>query len=154
MSVFVKISPLAWESQFFGLNSARLDFAGDLPLAVAVQHPCALLQIKIPAEQHEIIDAVNQHGFQLVEGEADLVLNIKRTERQTGVRIAREAQIPALREAAAQAFRQSRFRAPGMLMKRVVVSTRSGSKMRCAAPLIINALLPVMRRARSRALFR
>lgn len=112
MSVFVKISPLAWESQFFGLNSARLDFAGDLPLAVAVQHPCALLQIKIPAEQHEIIDAVNQHGFQLVEGEADLVLNIKRTERQTGVRIAREAQIPALREAAAQAFRQSRFRAP------------------------------------------
>ncbi|ARF51730.1 MULTISPECIES: dTDP-4-amino-4,6-dideoxy-D-galactose acyltransferase [Pantoea] len=112
MSVHVKVNPLDWESQFFGIQSVRLETGGTLPLESALQHPCALFQIKVPADQTATIDALNQHQFQLVEGEAELSLTIKRTERQTGVRIARQGQIPALREAASQAFRQSRFRSP------------------------------------------
>lgn len=112
MPVLVNINPLAWESQFFGLDTVRLELDGETPLATAVQHPCALQHIKVPAEQAEVIDALGQHGFQLVEGEADLALTLKHTERQTGIRIARESQIPALRDAAMQIFNQSRFRAP------------------------------------------
>ncbi|ORM62386.1 dTDP-4-amino-4,6-dideoxy-D-galactose acyltransferase [Pantoea rodasii] len=112
MPVRVSINPLTWESDFFGVNSARVELDGDHSLAEALQQPDTLWQAKVPAERTDVIDALSQHGFQLVEGEADLVINIKRTERQLGVRIAREAQIPALREAASQAFRQSRFRAP------------------------------------------
>ncbi|WP_277977898.1 dTDP-4-amino-4,6-dideoxy-D-galactose acyltransferase [Pantoea endophytica] len=112
MPVRVNIDPLTWENEFFGQNSARLSLGGDLALAEALQQPYALWQVKVPAERVDAIDALSQHGFQLVEGEADLSLSIKHTERQTGVRIAREAQIPVLREAAAQAFSQSRFRAP------------------------------------------
>ncbi|WP_343554682.1 dTDP-4-amino-4,6-dideoxy-D-galactose acyltransferase [Pantoea sp.] len=112
MPVRVNINPLKWENDFFGQNSARLELDGDLPLADALQQPYALWQAKVPAERIEVIDALSQQGFQLVEGEADLSIPIKHTERQAGVRIAREAQIPALREAAAQAFSQSRFRAP------------------------------------------
>ncbi|MDF7661008.1 dTDP-4-amino-4,6-dideoxy-D-galactose acyltransferase [Erwiniaceae bacterium L1_54_6] len=112
MPVSVSINPLPWESGFFGVQTARLDVDGDTPLTQALQRPCALWQIKVAADRNDVIDAISQHGFQLVEGEADLAINIKRTERQTGVRIARETQIPQLRTAAAQAFRLSRFRAP------------------------------------------
>ncbi|WP_130833138.1 dTDP-4-amino-4,6-dideoxy-D-galactose acyltransferase [[Erwinia] mediterraneensis] len=112
MSIHVNINPLPWESDFFGLCTARVGFEGTQPLDTEAMRPWALLQAKVPSERVEIIDALSEHGFQLVEGEADLSLNIKRTERQTGVRIAREAQIPALRAAAAQAFTRSRFRAP------------------------------------------
>ncbi|MEZ3417150.1 dTDP-4-amino-4,6-dideoxy-D-galactose acyltransferase [Pantoea dispersa] len=112
MPVRVSIDPLAWESDFFRCATARLTLEGDVPLAEALQQPYTLWQVKVPAQDSAAIDALSQHGFQLVEGEADLAINIKRTERQTGVRIAREAQIPQLRAAAAQAFSQSRFRAP------------------------------------------
>ena len=112
MPVLVSINPLAWESDFFGVNSARIELDGDCALAEVLQQSDMLWQAKVPAERTDAIDALSQHGFQLVEGEADLAINIKRTERQVGVRIAREAQIPALREAASHAFRQSRFRAP------------------------------------------
>ncbi len=65
-----------------------------MPLAEALQQPYTLWQVKVPAQDSAAIDALSQHGFRLVEGEVDLAINIKRTERQTGVRIAREAQIP------------------------------------------------------------
>ena len=112
MPVRVNINPLTWESDFFGVNSARLELDGELPLTQALQQPYALWQAKVPAERSDVIDALSQHGFQLVEGEADLVISIQHTERQPGVRIAREAQIPGLRAASEQAFSQSRFRAP------------------------------------------
>lgn len=112
MPVRVSINPLAWESAFFGLATARLELDGDLPLNEALHRPTDLWQIKVPAERLEAIDALCQRGFQLAEGEADLAMNIKRTERQPGIRIARESQIDELRAAAAQIFVQSRFRAP------------------------------------------
>jgi len=112
MPVRVSIDPLTWESEFFGVNSARVALDGEMTLSAALQQPYTLWEAKFPSERIEVIDALSQQGFQLVEGEADLAINIKRTERQVGVRIAREAQIPALRDVASQAFRQSRFRAP------------------------------------------
>ena len=112
MSIHVNINPLDWESQFFGLRTARVDLDGTQLLNAETMHPWALLQAKVPAERFAAIDMLSQHGFQLAEGEADLSLSIKRTERQTGVRIAREAQIAPLRAAAQHAFTQSRFRAP------------------------------------------
>lgn len=112
MRVHVNINPLSWESEFFGIDTVRLDLNGDTALDAALQHRCALLQIKVPASQTALIDTLQQQQFQLVEGEADLTLTIKQTERQSGIRIAREAQIPALRQAALQLFSQSRFRTP------------------------------------------
>ncbi len=112
MSIRVNIEPLSWESAFFNQPTARLTSEGNLTLAQVLQQSSGLLQMKVPAEQSAIIDALGEHGFQLVEGEADLLLPLTQTERQAGIRIAREAQIPALRAAAAQAFSQSRFRAP------------------------------------------
>lgn len=112
MSVQITINPLDWESQFFGLRMARVELDGARPLNMEAMRPWALLQAKVPAERYDAIDMLSRNGFQLVEGEADLSLNIKRTERQTGVRVARETQILPLRAAAQQAFTQSRFRAP------------------------------------------
>jgi len=112
MRVNVNIHPLSWESAFFGMETVRLDQEGDIALEEALCHPCALMQIKVSASESMLIDTLQQHQFQLVEGEADLMLAVKQTERQAGIRIAREAQIPALRDAASQLFSQSRFRAP------------------------------------------
>lgn len=112
MPVHVSINPLAWESAFFGLATTRLELDGDRPLDEALRQSADLWQIKVPADRLEAIDALCQQGFQLAEGEADLAINIKRTERQPGIRIARESQIDDLRAAAAQIFVQSRFRAP------------------------------------------
>ncbi|MEZ3501132.1 dTDP-4-amino-4,6-dideoxy-D-galactose acyltransferase [Pantoea sp. KPR_PJ] len=112
MPVRVSINPLAWESAFFGLTTARLELDGELPLDEALRHPASLWQIKVPADRIDVTDDLCQYGFQLAEGEADLAMNITRTERQSGIRIARESQIDELRTAAAQLFVQSRFRAP------------------------------------------
>jgi len=112
MPVRVSINPLAWESAFFGLTTSRLELDGELPLDEALRQPASLWQIKVPADRFDVIDALCQRGFQLAEGEADLAMNIKHTERQPGIRIARESQIDELRAAAAQVFVQSRFRAP------------------------------------------
>jgi len=112
MPVHVNINPLSWESAFFGVDTVRLEPQGDIPLEQALRHPCALMQIKVAASETALIDTLQQHQFRLAEGEADLTLAVKQTERQAGIRIAREAQIPLLRDAASQLFSQSRFRAP------------------------------------------
>ncbi len=112
MPVHVSINSLAWESAFFGCATARLELDGNLPLEEVLRHPADLWQIRVSADRLEAIDALCQHSFQLAEGEADMAINIKRTERQPGIRIARESQITELRAAAEQIFVQSRFRAP------------------------------------------
>ncbi len=71
------------------------------------------LQAKIAADDGVRLDALQQLGFQLVEGEVDLALPVGRSA-DSGCEVATPAEIPRLRELAAQAFAQSRFRAPGM----------------------------------------
>lgn len=112
MILRARVEPLAWESQFFGLQSAivRIDDSAP-PLTAEILAGQARVQAKIPADRADFLDALQQLGFRLVEGEVDLALAVTPvapviTEVATG------ADIPALRDMAARAFALSRFRAP------------------------------------------
>ncbi|MCP1106201.1 dTDP-4-amino-4,6-dideoxy-D-galactose acyltransferase [Serratia nevei] len=119
MYVHATIEPLPWESEFFALDSAKLSFSPSAPaLAEADLAAYALVQAKIPAQHLALADGLADLGFRLAEGEVDLVLDLEsgRAGEPGGgaqpSRLATEADIPALRAAAAQAFTVSRFRAP------------------------------------------
>lgn len=113
MHVRASIEPLSWENAFFGVNSAivRIDAAAPLLTAGDVQK-WSRVQAKIPAASTDALDALQQLGFALVEGEIDLALAVKKTREQTSAEMAQLTDIPALRQLAAAAFSQSRFRAP------------------------------------------
>ncbi|WP_148876111.1 dTDP-4-amino-4,6-dideoxy-D-galactose acyltransferase [Serratia marcescens] len=119
MRVHATIEPLSWESEFFALDSAKLSLSPSAPaLAEADLATYALVQAKIPAQQLALADGLAELGFRLVEGEVDLVLALEdgpadgSGDGAEASRLATEADIPALRTAAAQAFTVSRFRAP------------------------------------------
>ncbi len=122
MCVHAIIEPLAWESEFFALDSAKLSFSSSAPvLAEADLAAYALVQAKVPAQHLALADGLADLGFRLVEGEVDLVLALEHDHvvepgfvAQTS-RLAAEADIPALRTAAAQAFTVSRFRTPWLM---------------------------------------
>jgi len=110
--VHASIDPLVWESDFFGIPSAIVRVNADAPPLSATDFaPWQRLQAKIPAERSDLLDALQQQGFRLVEGEVDLAINVTQ-HACPGAEIATEQDIPALRQLAAQAFAQSRFRAP------------------------------------------
>ncbi|MFJ7502104.1 dTDP-4-amino-4,6-dideoxy-D-galactose acyltransferase [Serratia grimesii] len=119
MRVHATIEPLAWETEFFALNSAKLNFSDTAPaLTEADLAGWTLVQAKIPAHQTVWADGLARLGFQLVEGEVDLVLDIgtecasSQNVTSVDIRLAVPADIPALRAAAASVFTASRFRAP------------------------------------------
>ncbi|MDH0063986.1 dTDP-4-amino-4,6-dideoxy-D-galactose acyltransferase [Leclercia adecarboxylata] len=106
------LQPLDWESQFFALPTAIVRLSEDAPLLAADDLAAwQRLQAKIPATHADWLDALQQQGFRLVEGEVDLAINVTQ-HACPGAEIATEQDIPALRQLAAQAFAQSRFRAP------------------------------------------
>lgn len=107
-----RVAPLDWESQFFGLQSAivRIDDSA-AELTTGALSGWARVQAKIPADRSDWLDALQQLGFRLVEGEVDLALTVK-PAGSVAAEIATEADIPALRDMAAQDFALSRFRAP------------------------------------------
>lgn len=112
MPVHANIESLNWENQFFGINSAIVRFseaAGALTESELAQW--SRVQAKIPAHRTDFLDALQQLGFQLVEGEVDFCLPIQAC-RDPGAEVAQQSDIPRLRELAAQVFAQSRFRAP------------------------------------------
>lgn len=106
------LKPLVWENAFFNRQSALLELGGERELNSVQLDDWPLVQVKVLAQQGAELDALSALGFRLVEGEADCVLGITPVERPTGVRIARAEHIPALRQAALEAFTFSRFRAP------------------------------------------
>lgn len=112
MPVHASIEPLRWESEFFGLPSAilRINDTAE-PLCESMLTCWARLQAKIPAARSDWLDALQQLGFQLVEGEVDLSLRVGQ-HKATTAEIATEKDIPLLRQQAAAAFARSRFRAP------------------------------------------
>ncbi|MGU3416034.1 dTDP-4-amino-4,6-dideoxy-D-galactose acyltransferase [Enterobacteriaceae bacterium C34A] len=112
MPVHASIDPLKWETEFFGIDSAILRISDDAPelRADALQN-WSRVQAKIPAQRTDWLDALQQLGFQLVEGEVDFKLDVAGAADPLAD-IATEQDIPRLRELAAQAFSQSRFRAP------------------------------------------
>ncbi|EOC1568421.1 dTDP-4-amino-4,6-dideoxy-D-galactose acyltransferase [Cronobacter dublinensis] len=115
MPVRASIEPLEWESQFFGIDSAIVRFSDTAAaLDVAQLSVWSRVQAKVPAARSDLLDGLLSLGFQLVEGEVDFALPL------TSAAPADDAQaitatlddIPLLRDAAAQAFAMSRFRAP------------------------------------------
>ena len=106
------LESLEWESTFFARPSAIVRLRDDAPALQASDFAAwPRVQAKIPAGRADLLDALQQHGFQLVEGEVDLSITVSR-HPSAGAEIASEKDIPALRQMAAQAFAQSRFRAP------------------------------------------
>ena len=106
------LEPLQWESAFFGLPSSIVRLRDDAPvLAESDFIAWQRIQAKIPADRTDLLDALQQRGFQLVEGEADLSITLTRHDAP-GAEMATEQDIPVLRQMAARAFAQSRFRAP------------------------------------------
>ncbi|MCC8366408.1 dTDP-4-amino-4,6-dideoxy-D-galactose acyltransferase [Xenorhabdus sp. PB61.4] len=119
MSIHADIEPLAWDSQFFGLSTARLNIiTASSPSAVSVTaaklDEYALVQAKVPAQQVYLIDQLSALGFSLVEGEADLRLSIspEKAGRAQVLITATSQDIPLLKAAAASVFSTSRFRTP------------------------------------------
>ena len=115
MPVLASIEPLFWESDFFGIRSGIVRFS-DSAAALSVAQLAAFerVQAKVPAARSDLLDGLQQLGFQLVEGDVDLVLPVNGVDASDdpGLAVAQESDIPALRQQAATVFAQSRFRAP------------------------------------------
>lgn len=112
MPVHASIEPLAWESDFFGLPSAIVRVNDAAPALTAADLVAwQRVQVKVPAERTDLLDALQSLGFQLVEGEVDLAMPVTQ-HSAPDAEVATQQDIPALRELAAQAFASSRFRAP------------------------------------------
>ena len=106
------LESLEWESAFFARPSAIVRLRDNAPaLQEADFSAWQRVQAKIPADRADLLDALQQHGFRLVEGEVDLSVTVARYA-SPGAEIATEQDIPTLRKMAALAFAQSRFRAP------------------------------------------
>ncbi|MBE4812906.1 MULTISPECIES: dTDP-4-amino-4,6-dideoxy-D-galactose acyltransferase [unclassified Enterobacter cloacae complex] len=106
------LESLEWESAFFARPSAIVRWRENAPALQEVDFSAwQRVQAKIPADRADLLDALQQHGFQLVEGEVDLSITLTRHDA-SGAEIATEQDIPVLRQMAARAFAQSRFRTP------------------------------------------
>lgn len=79
------------------------------------------------------LDALQQLGFSLVEGEVDLALPVNNVG-DSGAEVAQETDIPALRQLASAAFAQSRFRAPWYAPDASGRFYAQWIEMPCAAP--------------------
>lgn len=113
MTIQARIDPLEWESRFFGINTAILRLGDDASVLDATQLTAwSRLQAKVPAQRTDWLDALQQLQFQLVEGEADFVLDVGVGNTDPGLLPAGIDDIPALRAMAATLFARSRFRAP------------------------------------------
>ncbi|MDR0217752.1 MAG: dTDP-4-amino-4,6-dideoxy-D-galactose acyltransferase [Enterobacteriaceae bacterium] len=124
MSICAELEPLTWDSQFFGLSTARLTFAPAYSstyssstteqITTTQLDEYALVQAKVPAQQVNVIDKLSSLGFSLVEGEADLLLpvNPEQTDKHQALITATAQDIPDLKAAAASVFARSRFRTP------------------------------------------
>ncbi|PHM74838.1 dTDP-4-amino-4,6-dideoxy-D-galactose acyltransferase [Xenorhabdus kozodoii] len=122
MSIHANLEPLVWDSQFFGLSTARLHFSSEAAvLTVADLDQYALVQAKVATQQTAILDELPTLGFSLVEGEVDLRLSIEAESEvesiagiHTGKELisAKQKDIPVLKAVAARVFTSSRFRAP------------------------------------------
>ncbi|AXG44852.1 dTDP-4-amino-4,6-dideoxy-D-galactose acyltransferase [Photorhabdus laumondii subsp. laumondii] len=117
MSVRANIEPLEWDSHYFGLSTARLDFPPDAGLLTSSQlDQYALVQAKVPAQRLDLIDGLSALGFSLVEGEVDLSLMIgienAKDNPESNLLLAERRDIPMLKEVASNVFPLSRFRTP------------------------------------------
>lgn len=107
------LESLQWESAFFGLPSAIVRLRDDAPaLTESAFTAWQRVQAKIPADRTDLLDALQQLGFKLVEGEADLSITLTRYDAP-GAEMATEQDIPVLRQMAARRLRRAAFARPG-----------------------------------------
>jgi dTDP-4-amino-4,6-dideoxy-D-galactose acyltransferase len=112
-SLRARLESLEWENQFFGVNSGIVRFADDAPALTAERlDKFERVQVKIPTHRTDWLDGLQPLGFRLVEGEVDLSLPVGTENASVSAVAAGPADISVLREMAAQAFTQSRFRTP------------------------------------------
>lgn len=114
MPVHASIEPLEWESHFFGIESGILRFDPQArPLEKALLDSWPRVQAKIATGRSDQLDALQQLGFQLVEGELDFCVPVGPGQGEAPATVQAVAEdIARLRERAAGVFTQSRFRAP------------------------------------------
>ena len=99
MPVRASIEPLTWENAFFGVNSAIVRISPDAALLTPdALAPWSRVQAKIAASNTGELDALQQLGFSLIEGEVDLALPVNNVS-DSGAVVAQETDIPALRAA-------------------------------------------------------
>ena len=118
MSVLANINYLEWESDFFSLNTGRLEFSAQAPVLTQDRlEQFTVVHAKVASYDLLLIDNLTQLGFQFAEGEIDFKLPIGTENACENIaeihfRTANEADIPLLMTTASEAFVQSRFRAP------------------------------------------
>jgi len=112
-AIHATLEPLSWENQFFGVNSSLVRISEDAePLTSERLNSWSRVQVKIPAHRTDLLDSLQALGFQFVEGEVDLCLQVEPRPTVTHFEVAQVEHIDVLRGKAAHAFQQSRFRAP------------------------------------------
>lgn len=112
-AIHATLEPLNWENQFFGVNSSLVRISDDAkPLTQGQLDSWSRVQAKIPAHRTDLLDSLQILGFQFVEGEVDLCLPVEQHSTAANFEVARAEHIDVLREQAALAFQQSRFRTP------------------------------------------
>lgn len=112
-AVHATLETLNWENQFFGVNSSLVRFSDDAePLTESQLDSWSRVQAKIPAHRTDLLEGLQALGFQFVEGEVDFSLRVEPQQTAISFDVAQPDAIDALREQAAHAFKQSRFRAP------------------------------------------
>lgn len=90
MPVRASIEPLTWENAFFGVNSAIVRITSEAPLLTPdALAPWSRVQAKIAASNTGELDALQQLGFSLVEGEVDLALPVNNVS-DSGAVVAQE----------------------------------------------------------------
>ena len=100
MSVLANINYLEWESDFFSLNTGRLEFSAQAPVLTQDRlEQFTVVHAKVASYDLLLIDNLTQLGFQFADAEIHF-------------RTANETDIPLLMTTASAAFVQSRFRAP------------------------------------------
>lgn len=118
MSVLANINYLEWESDFFSLNTGRLEFSAQAPVLTQDRlEQFTVVHAKVASYDLLLIDNLTQLGFQFAEGEIDFKLPIGTENACENIaeihfRTANETDIPLLMTTASAAFVQSRFRAP------------------------------------------
>lgn len=112
-AIHATLEPLSWENTFFSVNSSLVRLCDDAPLLTPEQLVgWSRVQAKIPAQRTDLLDGLQRLGFQFVEGEVDLQLSVRRRQTITRFDVAQPSDVAVLRERAAHAFQQSRFRSP------------------------------------------
>lgn len=107
------LEPLSWENQFFGVNSSVVRICENAEsLTPKRLNSWSRVQAKIPAHRTDLLDSLQALGFQFVEGEVDLCLQVEQHQTAAHFEVAQVEHIDVLRENAARVFQQSRFRTP------------------------------------------